>query len=121
MRETHEMPECPNARMHKNTERHRVAFCIFAFLHFCLLAFLLFPSSSAFAQTRLAVLQAEDRRASTPGDLAILRSGSRSSDLQIAQASVRALGRLERPSLIPDILVSFRHPMSEMRAEAANA
>ncbi len=92
-----------------------------AFLHFCVVAFLLIASVSATAQTRLAVLQAEDRRAPTPGDLAILRSGSRSGDPQTARAGVRALGRLERPALIPDILVLFRHPMSEVRAEAANA
>ena len=103
--------------MQKNTERSRVAFRILAFLHFCILAFPL----SASAQTLLSVLQAEDRRAPTPADVATLRSGSRSADPQIARAGVRALGRLERPALIPDILALFRHPLSEVRAEAADA
>src|SRR5215471_6748498 len=107
------MRECTNARMHKCGGGCRlqrgiaVPLGIFAFLHFCIPAFLLslLLSPSASAQTRLAVLQAEDRRAPTAGDLAILRSGSRSRDPQIARAGVRALGRLERPALIPDILV----------------
>ncbi len=80
-----------------------------------------FVSPAAAQTTRLAVLQAEDRRAPTPNDLAIIRSGSRSSDPQTAQIAVRALGRLERPSLIPDILHALRHSLPEVRAEAANA
>lgn len=71
--------------------------------------------------TRLAVLQAEDRRAATPGDLAVLRAGARSRDGQTARIALRALGRLERPALIPDILLGLRHPLAEARAEAANA
>jgi len=96
---------------------------ILAFLHSCIFAFCLslFLSAPAVAQTRLAVLQAEDRRAPTAGDLAILRSGSRSRDPQIARAGVRALGRLERPALIPDILVLLHNSMADVRAEAANA
>jgi cyclophilin family peptidyl-prolyl cis-trans isomerase len=76
----------------------------------------------AFAQaTRLAVLQAEDRRAPTPADLATIRAGAHSSDEQTARVGVRALGRLERPGLIPDIEPLLRHAMPEVRAEAANA
>jgi cyclophilin family peptidyl-prolyl cis-trans isomerase/HEAT repeat protein len=71
--------------------------------------------------TRLAVLQVEDRRAPTPKDLGVLRAGTRSGDDQTARAAVRALGRLERPALIPDILPALRHPVSEIRSEAANA
>ena len=67
------------------------------------------------------MLQAEDRRAPTANDLAILRSGAHSSDMQIARAGVRALGRLERPALIADILPLLRSAMPEVRAEAANA
>ena len=70
--------------------------------------------------SRLAILQAEDRRAPTPRDLAVIRSGLHSDD-QTARIAVRALGRLERPSLIADILPSLRHPAQEVRAEAANA
>jgi hypothetical protein len=70
--------------------------------------------------TRLAVLQAEDRRAPTPRDLGIIRSGLHG-DAQTIRAAVRALGRLERPALIPDILPSLRHALPEIRSEAANA
>lgn len=73
------------------------------------------------AQTRLAVLQAENRRAPTPNDLATLRSASRSADPQIARIGVRALGRLERPEFIPEILAGLRNASPEVRAESANA
>ncbi len=73
------------------------------------------------AGTRLSILQAEDRRAPTPNDVAIIRSGARSADPQTARIGLRALGRLERPSLIPDILPGLRHPASENRVEAAIA
>jgi cyclophilin family peptidyl-prolyl cis-trans isomerase/HEAT repeat protein len=71
--------------------------------------------------SRLAVLQAEDRRAPTPRDLAIIRSGLHGGDAQTVRVAVRALGRLERPALIPDLLPSLRHSLPEIRAEAANA
>jgi cyclophilin family peptidyl-prolyl cis-trans isomerase/HEAT repeat protein len=71
--------------------------------------------------TRLAVLQAEDRRAPAPRDLATIRAGARSGDPQTARVGVRALGRLERPALIPDILPALRNEFPEVRVEAANA
>jgi len=71
--------------------------------------------------TRLAVLQAEDRRAQTPRDLAIIRSGLHGGDGQTVRVAVRALGRLERPALIPDLIPSLRHALPEIRSEAANA
>ena len=70
--------------------------------------------------SRLAVLQAEDRRAPTPRDLAIIRSGLHG-DAQTVRVAVRAIGRLERPALIPDLLPSLRHALPEIRSEAANA
>ena len=91
--------------------------CVLSVLCGC---FLVVGSASA-QPTRLAILQAEDRRAATPNDLAIIRSGAHSGDPQTAQIAVRALGRLERPSLIPDILPALRHSLPEVRAEAANA
>jgi cyclophilin family peptidyl-prolyl cis-trans isomerase/HEAT repeat protein len=82
----------------------------------------LFPAvASAQLATRVSVLQAEDRRAQTAQDLATIRAGARSGDAQTARISLRALGRLERPALIPDILAGLRHPLPEVRAEAANA
>jgi cyclophilin family peptidyl-prolyl cis-trans isomerase/HEAT repeat protein len=73
------------------------------------------------AATRLAVLQAEDRRAPVPRDLAVIRSGAHSGDEQTVRVAVRALGRLQRPELIPDIVPALRHPLPEIRSEAANA
>src|SRR5436190_19783678 len=73
------------------------------------------------ALTRLAVLQAEDRRAPAARDLAVIRAATHSDDPQTARIAVRALGRLERPSLVADILPSLKHPLPEIRAEAATA
>ncbi len=81
-------------------------------------------ASAAYAQTaatRLSILQAEDRRAPSPAALAVIRAGTRSGDGQTARIALRALGRLERPALITDILPSLRHRLPEVRAEAANA
>ena len=71
--------------------------------------------------TRLAVLLADDHRGASPRDLAVLRSGTRSRDAPTVRAAVRALGRLERPALIPDITPALRHVLPEIRAEAADA
>jgi cyclophilin family peptidyl-prolyl cis-trans isomerase len=79
---------------------------------------------TAYAQslaTRLAILEAEERRAPTARDLATLRSGARSGNEQTARIAVRALGRLERPALVADIVPALRHPLPEVRSEAANA
>jgi len=77
--------------------------------------------AQSLAATRLNILQAEDRRAPTANDVAILRAGARSGDPLTARMGLRALGRLERPSLIPDITPGLRHPAPENRAEAATA
>src|SRR4051794_26450105 len=69
--------------------------------------------------SRLSVLQAEDRRAATPRDLAIIRPGLHGGDPQTTRIAVRALGRLERPALIADIVPSLRHALPEIRSEAA--
>jgi cyclophilin family peptidyl-prolyl cis-trans isomerase/HEAT repeat protein len=71
--------------------------------------------------SRLAILQAEDRRAPTPRDLAVIRSGLHAGDDQTVRIAVRALGRLERPALIADIVTMLRQPLPEVRTEAANA
>src|SRR5262245_28102937 len=79
------------------------------------------PSPVRVATSRLAVLIAEDRRAPTPADLATVRAGLRSRDPQTVRLAVRALGRLERPDLIADILPVLEHPLPEIRSEAATA
>ena len=73
------------------------------------------------AATRLAILPAEDRRAPTPRDLAAFDPARGAADAQTARIAVRALGRLERPALIADIVPLLKHPLPEIRAEAANA
>ena len=79
------------------------------------------PPPAARRVSRLAILQAEDRRAPTAHDLAVIRSGLHGGDDQTTRIAVRALGRLERPSLIADIASALRHPLPEVRSEAANA
>ena len=72
--------------------------------------------------TRLAVLQAEDRRAPTPRDLAIIRSGAarrRRADA-CASPSARSAVSSGRRS-IPDIAPVAAPRAAEIRAEAANA
>ena len=101
--------------------------CIRALLHSCVRAFVhsyrpvlarlcmcpcvavMLLAASAGAQvvpgtTRLAVLLADDRR-----------------DVVTARIAIRALGRLERPALIPDLVPALGAVLSEHRAEAANA
>ena len=79
----------------------------------CVLGGCVFRPSLAFAQpTRLAVLQAEDRRAVTATDLAILRAGLHGADPQTTRIAVRAVGRLERPALIPDLMPALKHDYS---------
>jgi cyclophilin family peptidyl-prolyl cis-trans isomerase len=70
---------------------------------------------------RLAILQAEERRAATAADLLTLRSGIRSRDPQTAILAIRAVGRLERPALVSELIPALRFALPEVRAEAANA
>ena len=79
------------------------------------------PAAQSPLSTRLAILQAEDRRAPTVNDLAIIRSGAHTADAQTMRMALRALGRLERPSLIADITPGLRQSVPELRAEAATA
>jgi len=78
-------------------------------------------SLSSLTAARLAILAAEDRRAPEARDLATIRAGVHSGDATTVRIAIRALGRLERPELMADILPSLRHPLPEIRAEAANA
>ena len=87
----------------------------------CSLALAAAAPSVAQTATRLSILQAEDRRAETAADLATLRLGARGADNANALIAIRALGRLERPALITDLLVALKRSLPEVRAEAANA
>jgi cyclophilin family peptidyl-prolyl cis-trans isomerase/HEAT repeat protein len=101
----------------------RVFLCVLCVLcgFFCVVASAQDVPPASPRTTRLAVLQAEDRRAPTPRDLAIIRAGLHGGDAQTVLVAVRALGRLERPVLIADITPSLRHAAPEIRSEAANA
>ena len=79
------------------------------------------PAPLNVTATPLTIAAAEDRRAPTPGDLALIRSGLRSAAAQTVRIAVRALGRLERPELIADLVPILKHSLPEIRAEAANA
>src|SRR5579862_374020 len=79
-------------------------------------------SGHARAQTqRLNVLLAEERGAPTANDVAVIRAGMRSIDTDTALLSIRALGRLERTALIPDLAAGLRFELPELRAESAHA
>lgn len=73
------------------------------------------------AARRLAILIAEQRGAQTVADMATIRAGLRSTDPDTVRAAVRALGRLERPAVIPEMVAALRARWPEVRAEAANA
>jgi cyclophilin family peptidyl-prolyl cis-trans isomerase len=96
-----------------------------AFRRGCLSGGILLLAGVAQAQTvppaRVNILLAEDLRAPTARDLAILQAGARSLDGQTSKLAIRALGRLERPSVIPALVPALKHPLPENRAEAANA
>ncbi|MGH9347094.1 MAG: HEAT repeat domain-containing protein [Vicinamibacterales bacterium] len=70
---------------------------------------------------RQAILAAEDARAPTLEQLATLLEGMRSEDPGIQQLAVRGVGRLERPTLVPEILPLVSAKAPEVRSEAANA
>lgn len=77
-------------------------------------------SAQSVAERRQAILQAEERGAPTSKDLSTITSGLRS-DAETSRIAVRALGRLERPSLISSILPLLQSQSPDVRAEAANA
>lgn len=70
---------------------------------------------------RERLLVAEDGRAQTDADLATLRQGLTNRDPQLRLQAVRAIGRLERPDLIPALTRSLSDQSVTVRMEAANA
>lgn len=67
-----------------------------------------------------AMLAAEDSRAEDDAALAPLRAGLKG-DARLQTLAVRALGRFERASLVPEIAAMLDSPVASVRAEAANA
>lgn len=67
------------------------------------------------------ILEAEDARAVNPDDLAPVVAGLSSPIAELRIVAVRALGRLERPALVSEILPILQDTIAAVRAEAANA
>lgn len=78
-------------------------------------------SSGGDSALKQAIIAAEDARATETADLQPLLDGVRSNSPAIQALAVRALGRLERPSVIPNILPLLAATSATVRAEAANA
>jgi cyclophilin family peptidyl-prolyl cis-trans isomerase/HEAT repeat protein len=79
-------------------------------------------ATSAGAQTvQQRMWAAEDARVASAAAMAPLLEGLRSTDPRIVVQAVRALGRLERPALVKDIVPLVTHARPEIRAEAVNA
>lgn len=70
---------------------------------------------------RERMLAAEDARASSASEMAPLVQGLRASDSKVVVQALRALGRFERPHLVPQLLPFASHRRAEVRAEAINA
>jgi cyclophilin family peptidyl-prolyl cis-trans isomerase len=87
----------------------------------CVIVLLVAHDARAQATRRLAVIEAEGRGAPTARDLATIRAAARSVDPDTAEMAVRALGRLQRPALVADIVLGLRFRLPEVRAEAAHA
>jgi cyclophilin family peptidyl-prolyl cis-trans isomerase/HEAT repeat protein len=68
-----------------------------------------------------AILAAEAARARAPEQLELLRSAARTGTPAIQRAAIRALGRLERSTLVPDLVLLLNVADAQARAEAANA
>jgi hypothetical protein len=68
-----------------------------------------------------AVFAAEQARAGTASQLAVLVNASRHADTTVQRIAVRALGRLERPSVLPVLTAALADAAPGVRIEAANA
>jgi cyclophilin family peptidyl-prolyl cis-trans isomerase/HEAT repeat protein len=73
------------------------------------------------ASLRVKLLQAEDRRAPSEADLLLLKGSLRHPDTTVALQAIRALGRLERPSVAASLLPLLAHASGRIRAVAADA
>jgi cyclophilin family peptidyl-prolyl cis-trans isomerase/HEAT repeat protein len=67
------------------------------------------------------LIVAEDNRAQSDAELSTLRQGLTNRDPKIREQSVRAMGRLERPDLIPALTRPLADDNLNVRIEAANA
>jgi cyclophilin family peptidyl-prolyl cis-trans isomerase len=79
------------------------------------------PLDFSFSARWLRLLDAEDARAATPEQLATLMRGLEDEAAELRRVAVRALGRLERPELVPAISAGLTDRDAVVRAEAAGA
>lgn len=79
------------------------------------------PASAQQMPLRERMIVAEDRRAPQEADLAALKQGLADRDPRLRTQAVKAIGRLERPDLIPTLTRSLGDDNLNVRIEAANA
>jgi cyclophilin family peptidyl-prolyl cis-trans isomerase/HEAT repeat protein len=89
--------------------------------HYVLIFWIVAAPVLAQPTLRERMLIAEDQRAATDADLAPLRQGIGSRDPATRQQAVRAIGRLERPDLMPLVSRLLTDPNVEVRIETVNA
>jgi hypothetical protein len=68
-----------------------------------------------------ALIRAEDARARTPADLAVLRAGLGAADAALRRVAVRGLGRLERGDVLDDVVAALGDRDPAVREAAAHA
>ena len=86
---------------------------------FLLLLLLAAPSAQPSLSERILV--AEDQRGATDADMTALRQGLRSQDPALRRQAIRAIGRLERPDLMPLISPYLTDANANVRIETVNA
>ncbi|AHG88316.1 peptidyl-prolyl cis-trans isomerase cyclophilin type [Gemmatirosa kalamazoonensis] len=79
------------------------------------------PAAAQPRSTLDALVDAEDARAATPAQLALLRAGLRDASPVVRRVAARALGRLERDALVPDLVAALDDRDAGVRAAAAEA
>ncbi len=82
---------------------------------------LLQVSSSTADSVQSALLRAEDGRAATAAELKLLTDYAESDDTTLRRIAIRALGRLERPDLVPQIASSLTATQPSIRIAAVDA
>ncbi len=86
-----------------------------------LLVLLALAAQAQGSSLRERMLAVEDARASSASEMAPLLQGLRAGDSKVVIQAVRALGRFERPHLVPQLLPFATHRRADVRAEAVNA
>ncbi|HET9986081.1 MAG TPA: peptidylprolyl isomerase [Longimicrobiales bacterium] len=79
------------------------------------------PESAGDDSLLHAIRDAEDARAASPRQLETLRAGLRARSPEVRRTAVRALGRLRRAALVPEIASALGDASAPARAAAATA